>query len=98
MAQSTCRTCDAPLVWQDTENGRRPFNPDGTPHRDARSNGRPASSPDKERSIRRQVAMKCAAELVAAAVTSHEDARISLVFAVADQIDKWLEKGGDATD
>jgi hypothetical protein len=42
--------------------------------------------------------MKAAAQLVSAAISSHDDAKISLVFAVADQIDKWLAQGGDAED
>ncbi len=29
-ATTACRTCGLPLVWQDTDQGRRPFNPDGT--------------------------------------------------------------------
>jgi hypothetical protein len=97
MAQPLCRTCNQPLDWRDTPDGRKPFNPDGTPHRDGRGVA-PRSLPSKDREIRRQVAMKCAAELVAAAITSHEEARVSMVFAVADQIDKWLAKGGDAAD
>jgi hypothetical protein len=98
MAQSVCRTCDAPLVWQDTDQGRRPFNPDGSPHRDQRpSSGRPASSPARDREVRRAVAMKAAATLTAAAIQSHEEARSEMVFRLADRILEWLEKEtGDA--
>ena len=87
---SSCRSHAQPIVWGDTDAGRRPFNLDGTRHRDARSNGttKSTTSPGKDREIRRQVAMKCAPQLVAAAITLHEDAKIGLLFAVADQIDR----------
>jgi hypothetical protein len=50
----------------------------------------PASAPDRSVEIRRQVA----GELLAAAITSHEDARIDHFPRVADLVLDWLERGG----
>ena len=98
MAQTTCRTCSQPLVWQDTDQGRRPFNPDGTPHRDSKPySGKPAGSPAKERDIRRMAAMKTAAQLVGQFAQTHEEVKVEHVFPLADKVLAWLEKGGDAT-
>ena len=52
----------------------------------------PTSGPDRTTEIRRQVAMKCAAELTAAAIQSHEDARADWVFPLADRILAWFEQ------
>jgi hypothetical protein len=60
----------------------------------------PASAPTDQRSveIRRQVAMKAAAQLVSAFAQTHEEVRVDHVFQLADKILAWLEKGGDTTD
>jgi hypothetical protein len=52
-----------------------------------------APGPDRSVEIRRQVAMKCAARLTAAAIQSHEEARAEWVFPLADRVLAWLEKG-----
>jgi hypothetical protein len=57
---------------------------------------RPSTSRDVE--IRRQVAAKVAGQLLAAAIQSHEDARIDHFDAVADRVLRWLERGSTATD
>ncbi|MBV9168833.1 MAG: hypothetical protein JOZ81_01955 [Chloroflexi bacterium] len=84
-----------------------PFDPDGKPHfascKQPAANGtatattaapvaiRPATTPSVHRDLHRQVAMECASWLVAAALQSHEEARVGMVFAVADKVLKWLE-------
>jgi hypothetical protein len=54
----------------------------------------PASptSSDRDRQIRRQVAMKCAATITAAALQSNAEARADHVFPLADRLLAWLEK------
>jgi hypothetical protein len=47
--------------------------------------------------IRRQVAIKTAAQLVAAFAQTHEEVKVEHVFPLADRILAWLEKGNDAT-
>jgi hypothetical protein len=47
--------------------------------------------------IRRQVAIKTAAQLVAAFAQTHEEVKVEHVFPLADRILAWLEKGGEAT-
>jgi hypothetical protein len=58
----------------------------------------PAGSPDRAREIRKQVAAKVAGQLLAAAIASHEDARVDHFPRVADMVLAWLEKGADATE
>jgi hypothetical protein len=61
----------------------------------------PASASMDQRSaeIRRQVAIKTAAQLVGAFAQTHEEVRVDHVFPLADRILAWLEqKGGNATD
>jgi hypothetical protein len=52
----------------------------------------PAPTDDRSREIRRQVAMKTAAQLVGAFSQCHEEAKIEHVFPLADKILAWLEK------
>jgi hypothetical protein len=47
---------------------------------------------DRDFKIRRQVAMKCVAQLTAAAIESNGDARADWVFPLADKILAWLEQ------
>jgi hypothetical protein len=47
---------------------------------------------DRSAEIRRMAAMKCASQLVSAAITSHEEARADWVFPLADKILAWLER------
>jgi len=104
---SVCRSCSAPITWGESANGKRvPFDPDGESHfktcPDARTwsrqNGAQATSstpsPTRDREIRRQVAAKCAATLLAAALQSRDDARLNHFSQIADQVYAWLEKGG----
>jgi hypothetical protein len=95
---SVCRSCNAPLEWRDTPEGRRPFDPGtGTRHVDARPgaprrNGADLASPNRDREIRRQVAAKVAGGLLAAALQSRDDARIDHFPRVADLVLAWLER------
>jgi hypothetical protein len=58
----------------------------------------PASAPGRDAEIRRQVAIKTAAQLVSAFAQMHEEVKVEHVFPLADRILGWLEKGGNATD
>ncbi|HEY2200353.1 MAG TPA: hypothetical protein VGH56_00585 [Solirubrobacteraceae bacterium] len=52
----------------------------------------------RDAEIRRQVAIKTAAQLVGAFAQTHEEVRVDHVFQLADKILAWLEQnGGDAT-
>jgi hypothetical protein len=58
----------------------------------------PVLSTPRDAEIRRQVAIKTAAQLVGAFAQTHEDVRVDHVFPLADKILAWLERnGGDAT-
>jgi hypothetical protein len=50
-------------------------------------------NPDRDAQIRRQVAMKCAVQLTAAAIESNADARADWAFPLAEKILAWLEQG-----
>jgi hypothetical protein len=50
------------------------------------------ADPSRDRQIRRQVTAKVAGHLLAAAIQSHEDARIDHFPQVADKILAWLEQ------
>jgi hypothetical protein len=54
-----------------------------------------APASDRERQIRRQVAMKAAAQLVGAFSQCHEEVKVEHVFPLADKILVWLEQGGE---
>jgi hypothetical protein len=101
MATPTCRDCQQPITWQDTPNGRRPFNPDGSPRRDSKPySGKPANSAAREYDIHRQVALKAAATFCAGRSVSG-DVSTKDVLAVAGAFLKWLEvdtKGGPPID
>ena len=56
-----------------------------------------AQPSDRDRQIRRQVAIKTAAQLVGTFAQTHEEVKVDHVFPLADRILAWLEKG-DATD
>lgn len=51
---------------------------------------RPAS--DRDQQIRRQVAMKTAAQLVGSFAQTREEVKVEHVFPLADRILKWLEE------
>jgi hypothetical protein len=87
-----CRTCSQPIEWRDTPEGRRPFDP-GSDTRHADGNGRRQASvdPDRSHDIRRQVAAKCAATIVSAALQSRDEAKLDHFFPLADRILNWLE-------
>jgi hypothetical protein len=53
------------------------------------------SALDRDRQIRRQVAIKTAAQLVGAFSQSHEEVKVEHVFPLADKILAWLEKGNE---
>jgi hypothetical protein len=61
--------------------------------------GAPAapSHTSRDAEIRRQVAIKTAAQLVGAFAQTHEEVKVDHVFPLADKILAWLEKGADAT-
>ena len=48
--------------------------------------------PNRDRQIRRQVAIKTAAQLVGAFSQCHEEVKVEHVFPLADKILAWLEK------
>jgi hypothetical protein len=52
----------------------------------------PAAATSRDAEIRRQVAATSAGQLLAAAIHSHEDARIDHFDAVADRVLRWLER------
>jgi len=52
-------------------------------------------APDRDRQIRREVAMKVAAQLVGAFSQCHEEVKVEHVFPLADRILAWLEKDGE---
>jgi hypothetical protein len=55
----------------------------------------PASAPGRDGEIRRQVAIKTAAQLVGAFAQTHAEVKVDHVFPLADRLLAWLEKGGD---
>ena len=59
--------------------------------------GAPGAAPesDRARQIRRQVAMKAAAQLVGAFSQCHEEVKVEHVFPLAAKILAWLEHGGE---
>ncbi|MBV9322858.1 MAG: hypothetical protein JO352_03600 [Chloroflexi bacterium] len=58
----------------------------------------PVLSTTRDTEIRRQVAIKTAAQLVGAFAQMHEEVRVEHVFPLADKILAWLEQqAGDAT-
>lgn len=59
------------------------------------ASGAPATS-SRDREIRRQVAIKTAAQLVGAFAQTHEEVKVDHVFPLADRILAWIEKGDDA--
>ena len=50
------------------------------------------SSLGRDAQIRRQVAMKTAAQLVGAFAQTHEEVKVEHVFQLADRVLEWLEK------
>ena len=57
----------------------------------AESPGSPFA-PGRDAQIRRQVAMKTAAQLVGAFAQTHEEVKVEHVFQLADRVLEWLEK------
>jgi hypothetical protein len=55
--------------------------------------GAAPAAPDRQ--MRRQVAMKTAAQLVGAFSQCHEEVKVDHVFPLADKILAWLERDGD---
>lgn len=92
MSQSTCRTCGAPIEWIDTDEGRRPINPDGTRHRDSRSNAQPSSAGQTSPLSIRLACLDYAAQWsqVREGIKSADVVRIAAAWA------HWVETGGTA--
>jgi hypothetical protein len=57
----------------------------------------PAIRTTRDAEIRRQVAIKTAAQLVGAFAQTHEEVKVEHVFPLADRILAWLEKGTDTS-
>jgi hypothetical protein len=55
----------------------------------------PSAPTTRDAEIRRQVAIKTAAQLVGAFAQTHEEVKVDHVFPLADKILAWLEKGND---
>jgi hypothetical protein len=102
-AMSKCTRCGGPVEWRDTPNGKRaPYNPDGRIHPmtcgnqpQVQAQAQPQlESSDRSREIRRQVAIKTAAELVAAfKPVLPDEVKTGDIFPLADKILAWLEAG-----
>jgi hypothetical protein len=54
--------------------------------------GNATSPPGRDAQIRRQVAMKTAAQLVGAFAQTHEEVKVEHVFQLADRVLEWLEE------
>jgi hypothetical protein len=57
------------------------------------ASGASPSSTSRDVEIRRQVAIKTAAQLVSAFAQTHEEVKVEYVFPLADRILAWLERG-----
>ena len=88
MASSTCRDCGAPIVWQNTDQGRRPFDADGTLHFKScgqQSAGRQTSTHDHRLAV---------LELAVTFAVSRPDVKAVDVVKIATIWEQWL-RGDD---
>ena len=97
---SICRSCNAPIVWQDTEAGRRPFNPDGRLHfttctepRQRKASNGAVVNPAKHRAIARMSALRSAAIYCGHRSAVDESVKSEHIFVLAERMLAWLEKG-----
>jgi len=96
---SVCRSCNTPIEWRDTDQGRRPFNPDGSRHQDSTpyrkpANGNGASSPARDRAIARMSALRSAAIFAGHRANVDESVKSSDVLRIAEAWLAWLEAPG----
>jgi hypothetical protein len=96
---TVCRSCSAEIVWQDTDDGRRPFNADGRSHfetcterRGQRRNGSSSVPTMKDRTITRLAVLKAAATFLGALSQTHEEVKSEHVLKLADRWLAWVDQ------
>lgn len=105
MAEKPCLSCGKPITFKESTTRVKDdgtpawdrFNPDGTPHVDERKNGNGGGyrgkSPEEQRSIVRQSALKSAIALAGGQMTvTGEVIKSGDVLKIADAFVSWLEK------
>jgi len=99
MPTTLCRSCNAEILWQDTDQGRRPFDlGTGRSHFETctekrsspRRNG--TTSVKNERQIAKLTVLKAAAHFLGALSQTHEDVKSEHVLKLADRWLAWVER------
>jgi len=99
MPTTICRSCSAEILWRDTDDGRRPFDPaTGRSHfetcterRSPRRNG--TSTPTtKDRTITRLAVLKASAMFLGALSQTREDVKSDHVTLFAEKWLAWVER------
>jgi hypothetical protein len=103
MAEKPCLSCGKPITFKESTTRVKDdgtpawdrFNPDGSPHIDERKNGGGGyrgKTPEEQRAIVRQSALKSAVAFASARMAAGDPVTSADVMKVADAFVAWLEK------